>query len=233
MKSLRKSKERGYADHDWLRSFHTFSFADYYDPKFMGFGPLRVINEDFIAPTRGFPLHGHRNMEIITLVLEGSIEHKDILGNNEIVPYGHVQRMSAGSGIRHSEYNPLSEKPLHLLQVWIEPNQMEVAPRYDRKDFTKEHKQFGLKTIVSGFNEPNTLDIFQKARVSHGFYQAATESQILLDQKSNYWLQMTKGELLSVELKLSSGDALALSNENLFKFKSITESEFYLFELSS
>ncbi|MCB0368571.1 MAG: pirin family protein [Bdellovibrionales bacterium] len=233
MKTLRESKARGYAQHGWLKSYHTFSFADYYDNDFMGFSSLRVINEDFIEPSMGFPLHGHRNMEIVTLVLEGAIEHKDILGNSEVVPYGHVQRMSAGSGIRHSEFNPSTKDPLHLLQIWIEPNETEVKPRYDRKDFTTEHQQMGLKTLVSGFNEPNTLSIYQKARISHGLYAENSEFTLELSPESNYWLQMVKGQLLSDNLTLNPGDGLALSQETLFKFKTQSLSEFYLFQMLS
>lgn len=233
MRYLRKSKDRGYADHGWLKSYHTFSFADYYDPEFMGFGSLRVINDDFLLAGTGFPLHGHRNMEIVTLVLEGAIEHKDILGNEEIVPYGHIQRMSAGSGIRHSEYNPSKTEDLKLLQVWIEPDTEEVKPRYDRKDFTKEHKTFGLKTIVSGFNEPNTLDIHQKARIKHGLFEANKSESLTLDPQNKYWLQITKGDLSSDQLQISAGDGLAITGETNFQFSTKTLTEFYLFELSS
>lgn len=233
MRYLRKSKDRGYADHGWLKSYHTFSFADYYDPEFMGFGALRVINDDFLEAGTGFPLHGHRNMEIITLVLEGAIEHKDILGNEEVVPYGHVQRMSAGTGIRHSEFNPSSSEDLKLLQIWIEPQENELKPRYDRKDFTQEHKTFGLKTLVSGYNEPNTLDIHQKARIQHGLYVANSEETISLKPENKYWLQMIKGDLVSDQLKISAGDGLALTGEVELKFKAQNPSEFYLFEMSS
>lgn len=233
MRYLRKSKDRGYADHGWLKSYHTFSFADYYDPEFMGFGVLRVINDDFLEARTGFPLHGHKNMEIITLVLEGAIEHKDILGNEEVVPYGHVQRMSAGSGIRHSEFNPSSSEELKLLQIWIEPQENELKPRYDRKDFTQEHKTFGLKTLVSGYNEPNTLDIYQKARIQHGLYAANSEETISLKPENKYWLQMIKGDLVSDQLKISAGDGLALTGEAELKFKAQNLTEFYLFEMAS
>lgn len=233
MKYLRKSDSRGYADHGWLKSYHTFSFADYYDQNFMGFGSLRVINDDYLEPGTGFPLHGHRNMEIITLVLEGAIEHKDILGNEEVVPYGHVQRMSAGSGIRHSEYNPNRNEHLKLLQIWIEPDVMEVNPRYDRKDFTKEHQQWGIKTLVSGYDELNTLDIYQKARIQHGLFQPDSQQELKLDPSKLYWLQMVKGELSIQELTLSAGDGLALKEEELLSFKTHTLTEFYMFELSS
>ena len=235
MKYLRKSKERGYADHGWLKSYHTFSFADYYDSNFMGFGPLRVINEDDLEPGTGFPLHGHKNMEIITLVLEGAIEHKDILGNKEIVPYGHIQRMSAGSGIRHSEFNPSNTENLKLLQVWIEPNQIDVPPRYDRKDFTLAHQQTGLKTLVTSNNSSNQLSIYQKATISHGLYLPKEKVNLALNTESKYWIQLFKGQLKDTQsdLILVPGDGLAITQETKIEFETDQKTEFYLFEFYS
>lgn len=244
---LRKSNERGYAEHGWLKSYHTFSFADYYAPEFMGFKTLRVINEDYIQQGRGFPLHGHRDMEIITLVLSGQIEHKDILGNQEIVPVGHVQVMSAGNGIKHSEYNPSATEPLSLLQIWIEPNVHGIPARYERKDFTNLFKEQGLKTFVSNQLDDSTqLFINQNAKIHHGLFTGKKSFEIELKVNSSYWVQFVKveqGDLILMESKdnnmnqiekvVTKGDGLAIENESLLSFKNSTgsEVEFFMFEL--
>src|SRR5580698_3975477 len=146
---IRRASDRGFADHGWLKSFHSFSFADYFDPKHVEFGPLRVINEDRVGPGKGFGTHGHRDMEIISYVLDGELAHKDSMGNGSTIRPGDVQRMSAGSGVLHSEFNPSASSPVHFLQIWIEPQQRGIEPGYEEKHFTSEEKQGRLRLIAS------------------------------------------------------------------------------------
>src|SRR6201993_943133 len=170
MNEVRRSHERGYADHGWLKSFHTFSFADYFDPKHIEFGPLRVINEDRVQPGAGFGTHGHRDMEIISYVLAGELAHKDSMGNGSTIRPGDVQRMSAGTGVRHSEFNPSSREPVHFLQIWIQPDVFGVKPGYEEKHFAESEKRGRLRLIASADGAEGSVRIQQDARLYAGLF---------------------------------------------------------------
>ncbi|MBX7232337.1 MAG: pirin family protein [Bdellovibrionales bacterium] len=207
---LRKSADRGFADHGWLQSHHTFSFADYYDEKFMGFGVLRVINEDIIKGGAGFATHGHKDMEILTYVVEGALEHKDSMGNQSIIYPGEVQRMSAGMGVRHSEFNHLKNSRTHLLQIWIVPDKMNLAPGYEQKSFLPELKKNQPILVASKEGKNNSVRIHQEVEI---YVLKATSSgkiQFQLSQFENYWLQVICGDILIDNNKLLTGDAIGL-----------------------
>src|SRR5215471_17044859 len=172
MRTLRRSTERGHAQHGWLDSWHTFSFADYYDPKHMGFRALRVINEDRVAPGTGFGTHGHRDMEILTYVLEGALAHRDSMGNGSTIRPGDVQRMSAGTGVRHSEMNPSQVDPVHLLQIWIEPERTGIAPGYEEKNFPEAERRGRLRLIASRDGREGSVSLHQDASVYAGLLEA-------------------------------------------------------------
>src|SRR5262245_18247738 len=178
MSTVRAAADRGYADHGWLRSFHTFSFADFYDPRHMGFRALRVINEDRVAAGQGFGTHGHRDMEIFSYVLAGELAHKDCLGNGSTIRRGDVQRMSAGSGVRHSEFNPSSKDGLHFLQIWIQPNVRGIPPSYEEKRFSVEEKRGHLRLIASPDGEDGSVRIHQEAHVYAGLFDGAEKAQL-------------------------------------------------------
>ena len=194
MNEIRRSSARGLADHGWLRSFHTFSFADYHDARHMGFGPLRVINEDRVAPGAGFDTHGHRDMEIISYVLEGALEHKDSIGTGSVIRPGDVQVMSAGTGIRHSEFNHSQSEPVHFLQIWVTPGQQGLKPRYDQKTFSDAEKRGVLKLVASGDGREGSLLIHQDANV---FAALLTSDQRLdkdLKPVRKAWVQIVRGQ---------------------------------------
>src|SRR6185369_8570942 len=170
MITIRKANERGHFNHGWLNTYHTFSFDQYYDPRYMGFRVLRVINEDFVSPGRGFPMHAHRDMEIITYILEGALEHQDSMGNGSIIRPGDVQRMSAGTGVQHSEFNPSASDPVHFLQIWIQPAARNIAPSYEEKRFSPEEKRGRLRLIASSDRSEGSVLIHQDARVFAGLF---------------------------------------------------------------
>src|SRR5512134_2362549 len=178
MLATRRSAERGYADHGWLKSFHSFSFADYYDPRHMGFGPLRVINEDRVAPGMGFGTHGHRDMEIISYVLDGELAHKDSLGNGSVIRPGDVQRMSAGTGVRHSEFNHSATQVTHFLQIWIEPNVQGIAPGYEERRFEDADKRGRLRLVASPDGADGSVTIHQDARVYAGLFDGGEHATL-------------------------------------------------------
>jgi redox-sensitive bicupin YhaK (pirin superfamily) len=231
MLTLRRSADRGHADHGWLKSAHTFSFAGYYDPANMGFGPLRVINDDYIAPGRGFGTHGHRNMEIITYVLEGAVAHKDDMGNGSVIRPGDVQRMSAGTGIRHSEYNPDAQHQTHLLQIWIEPDKDEVTPSYEEKHFADEQKRGALRLVASSDGAQGSVSIQQDARLYAGLFDGDESARLDLVAGRRAWLHVARGEVSVNGKRLASGDALAIEGEPAIEIAQGDKAEVLVFDL--
>lgn len=227
----RKSEDRGYAEFGgWLKSMHTFSFADYYDPKFMGYRDLRVINQDWIAKSSGFPAHPHRDMEIITYVLKGAVEHRDSLGNVGQIKAGEIQTMHAGTGMRHSEYNPSETEDLQLFQIWILPDVVGATPGYTQQSFTREQKLNQFKLIVSKDGREGSQKINQDADLYASVFTEGYEQEFALRSKRGAWLQLAEGELEVNGQILKSGDALVVEEENL-KIKALKETEFLLFDL--
>jgi quercetin 2,3-dioxygenase len=214
MIQVRRSEERGHANHGWLDTYHTFSFADYYDPKFMGFRSLRVINEDRVAPGAGFGRHGHRDMEILTYVLEGSIAHKDSMGHQETLGPNEIQRMSAGTGVLHSEFNPSNNEPLHFFQIWIEPATRGGKPSYEQIGFDPKEKHNQLKRLAGPANGDGAARINQDAQVFVA--ELAKGSELGYDLASNRaaWVHVVRGEVAVNGVPLHTGDAAAISNEN-------------------
>lgn len=212
MLTLRKSQDRGYADHGWLRSFHSFSFAGYHDPRFMGFGNLRVINEDRIAPGTGFATHSHRDMEIISVVLSGALAHRDSMGNTTEIPAGDVQVMSAGSGVTHSEYNHASGEETHFLQIWIEPSQRGLPPSYDQMPFGWQPGQ-ALRLLASGQDEAGALRIHADAALWAGHLTAGETAELALDATRKTYVHLVRGGVHVHGQALQTGDAAMLEGE--------------------
>jgi quercetin 2,3-dioxygenase len=231
MLETRKSQERGFADHGWLKSFHTFSFADYHDPQHMGFGPLRVINEDRVRPGAGFGTHGHRDMEIISYVLEGALEHKDSMGNGSVIRPGDVQRMSAGTGVLHSEYNPSEKEGVHFLQIWIEPNQRGITPGYEEKHFAAASKRGKLKLIASPDGRDGSVRIHQDALLYAALLDGAESVRHALAAGRKAWVQVAKGEASVNGQPLAAGDALKASGEREIVIENGRDAEVLLFDL--
>jgi quercetin 2,3-dioxygenase len=231
MISVRRSAERGHANHGWLDTYHTFSFADYHDPRHMGFGPLRVINEDFVAAGQGFPTHGHRDMEIITYVLEGQLAHKDSLGTGSVIRPGDVQRMSAGTGVRHSEFNPSATDSLHLLQIWIEPNRMGVAPSYEEKVFSDDDKRNRLRLVASPDGHDGSVTIQQDARVYAAVIDEAREVAYPLGPRRRAWLQVARGRVRVNGQELEQGDGAGITDERALTVTGKERAEIILFDL--
>jgi redox-sensitive bicupin YhaK (pirin superfamily) len=231
MITLRRSQERGYADHGWLKSFHSFSFADYYDAEHMGFGPLRVINEDRVAPGAGFGTHGHRDMEIISYVLDGELAHKDSMGNGSVIRPGDVQRMSAGSGVQHSEYNHAKDRTTHFLQIWIEPNVAGIAPEYEEKRFSDADKQGRLLLIASPDGADGSVRIHQDARLYVSRLAAGqTVTAELADGRLGY-LHLVRGALTVNGERLDAGDAAKARDETRLAISAQGDAELLLFDL--
>ncbi len=208
MNALRRAGQRGYADHGWLRSYHSFSFADYYDPEHMGYGPLRVINEDRVQPGAGFGTHGHRDMEIISYVLEGALGHEDSMGNGSTIVPGDVQRMSAGTGVRHSEFNHDKAKWTHFLQIWIEPRDAGIPPSYEQKHFGAEEKRGRLRLIASPDGAQGSVSVHQDARVYAGLFDGAEHASLALPKGRIGYVHVARGTLLVNGERLEAGDAL-------------------------
>jgi quercetin 2,3-dioxygenase len=232
MLTIRRSNDRGHADHGWLQSAHSFSFANYYDPQHMGFRHLRVINEDKIAAGKGFGTHPHRDMEIITYVLAGAIAHQDSMGNGSTIQPGDMQRMSAGTGITHSEFNPQAETPTHLLQIWIEPAQTGMPPSYEQKSFPPATKQGQLKLLVSQDGRDGSVTVHQDMNL-YGTILAAGESVSMptaIDR--HYWLQVAQGDVIVNGQTLGQGDAIALTQESGLTIAATTIAEVLVFDLA-
>lgn len=227
---VRKAQDRGHADHGWLKSHHTFSFADYYDPQFMHFRDLRVINEDFIAGGSGFPTHGHRDMEIITYIISGELEHKDSMGNTATISPGEVQRMSAGTGVRHSEYNHLKDHETHLLQIWILPEEENIQPGYGQKSFSQALTEKGLVLAVSKTGRDGSITMNQNADVYVGQLKSGDVREVRLGAGRHAWIQMAQGQLSLNGVLLNQGDGAAVSDESILKLES-KGSDFILFDL--
>lgn len=233
MMYLRKSEERGYAEFGgWLKSRHTFSFAEYYDPQFMGFRDLRVINQDWIAKASGFPTHPHRDMEIITYVLKGTVEHRDSLGNVGQINAGEVQTMHAGTGIRHSEYNPSKDEDLQLFQIWIMPDVAGAQPGYTQQSFTREQKLNQLKLIVSKDGRQDSQKINQDVDLYAAVFEPGVEKEFQMRPGRGAWIQLAEGELEVNGKVMNSGDGMAIQEESLLKLKATKETEFLLFDLT-
>ena len=232
MITLRKSQERGYADHGWLKSFHSFSFAGYHDPKFMGWGNLRVINDDQVAPGMGFGKHGHRNMEIVTYVLSGELAHEDSMGNIKGIPPGDVQRMSAGTGVMHSEFNHAKDQTTHLLQIWIEPNVLEIPPGYEQKTIPLKEKQGKLRLVASPNGADDSVQIHADAKMYAGLFNGPQTAQLALNPLRKAYAHLISGSLSINGHALSGGDALLIENESELVIKEGKNAEVLIFDLS-
>jgi quercetin 2,3-dioxygenase len=231
MKEIRRSQERGFADHGWLKSFHTFSFADYHDPKHVEFGPLRVINEDRVQAGAGFGTHGHRDMEIISYVLAGELAHKDSMGNGSTIKPGDVQRMSAGSGVMHSEFNPSASEATHFLQIWIQPNQRSIKPGYEEKRFGEADKRGKLRLIVSPDRAQDSLLIHQDARLYAGLFDGEERASLEVSAGRRLYVHLARGSLTVNEVVLAGGDAVAFSAEQRLEFSRGKDAEVLVFDL--
>jgi len=231
MIEVRHGNERGFADHGWLKSFHSFSFADYFDPEHTEFGPLRVINEDRVAPGAGFGTHAHRDMEIISYVLEGALEHKDSMGNGSIIRPGDVQRMSAGSGVTHSEFNPSRNEGVHFLQIWIHPDQRGIVPGYEERKYPPTEKRGRLRLIASPDRAEGSVLIHQDARVYAGLFDG-TESATLSIAGGRYvYVHIARGTLNVNGILLSAGDALKATDIERLTLQDGRDAEVLVFDL--
>ena len=232
MITIRKSHDRGYADHGWLKSFHSFSFAGYYDPQFMGWGNLRVINEDRVAPGMGFGKHGHRNMEIISYVLSGELAHEDSMGNIKGIPPGDVQRMSAGTGVMHSEFNHAKDQTTHFLQIWIEPNQLEIVPSYEQKTIPASDKIGKLCLIASPKGEAGSVSITADAKMYAGLFDGNQSAKLELNPQRKAYVHLIRGSLQINGHSLDGGDALLMQDESELMLSNGKSAEVLVFDLS-
>ncbi|WP_426079126.1 pirin family protein [Janthinobacterium sp. PSPC3-1] len=231
MLQIRHSEERGAANHGWLNSHHSFSFGSYHDPKHMGFGPLLVINEDRVTPGQGFGTHGHRDMEIISYVLDGALEHKDSMGTGSVLHYGDVQRMSAGSGVRHSEFNHSQTDGLHFLQIWIQPNVTGIAPSYEEKHFAPETKQGKLRLVASSDGRQGSVLIHQNASIYASIMKEGDALEHALDEGRTAYVHLIRGSLVVNGTPLKAGDALKLTQEAKVTLANAEDAEVLLFDL--
>ena len=232
MINIRRSNERGHANHGWLDTHFSFSFADYYDPNFMGFRNLRVINEDFIEPAQGFPKHGHRDMEIITYMISGELSHRDSMGNGETIRPNEVQRMTAGTGVLHSEYSSPTDRT-HLLQIWILPEKRNLQPSYEQKEFATEEKQGKLKLVASRGGDDGSVHINQDVKLYASVLKEDEVVELNLTEGRHAWIQLINGSLTINGEKLEAGDGAAVSDESRLKINALADgTEFLLFDLN-
>ena len=229
---IRRSAERGHAQHGWLDSFHSFSFAEYHDPQHMGFGPLRVINEDRVQPGQGFGTHGHRDMEIISYVLEGGLAHKDSMGNGSVIRPGDVQRMSAGTGVRHSEYNASDRDPVHFLQIWIEPAERNAPPGYEEKHFEPDSKRGQLRLIASPDGREGSVTIRQDANLYATILDADDRVDFQQRAGRRTYVHVIRGEVSVNGQPLAGGDALKIDGDAKLSLEKARDAEVLVFDLA-
>ena len=232
MNEIRRSNERGFADHGWLKSFHTFSFADYFDPEHVEFGPLRVINEDRVQAGAGFGTHSHRDMEIISYVLDGELAHKDSMGNGSTIKPGDVQRMSAGTGVRHSEFNPSASEPVHFLQIWIQPAKRNIEPSYEEKRFAPEEKRGRLRLIASPDRADGSVLIHQDAKVHAGLFTGEEQAEFDAARGRLVYLHVARGALTANGTALQAGDALRITDGARLRLGDGRDAEVLVFDLT-
>jgi quercetin 2,3-dioxygenase len=233
MITLRKSQERGYADHGWLKSYHSFSFAGYHDEAHMGWGNLRVINEDRIAPGTGFGTHGHKDMEIISYVLSGNLAHKDSMGNVKGIPPGDVQRMSAGKGVMHSEFNHAQGQETHFLQIWIEPKVTGISPSYEQKTVPASEKQGVLKLVAAPVGEEASISLHADARLYAGLLDGSDSASVKLDPQRKAYVHLVRGSLSVNGQELKGGDAAKIEGESLLTLNAANDAEVLVFDLAA
>jgi redox-sensitive bicupin YhaK (pirin superfamily) len=231
MKVVRRSADRGHADHGWLKSHHSFSFADYFDEDHVEFGPLRVLNEDRVAGGQGFGTHGHRNMEIISYVLEGELSHQDSMGTRSTIRPGDVQRMSAGTGVRHSEFNGSPANKLHFLQIWIQPNVGEIPPSYEEKRFEDADKRGQLRLIASSNGEGGSVLVHQDVRVYSGLFDGGESARLEIAAHRRAYVHVARGAVHVNGIELTAGDALKLTDESVIEIGQGSKSEVLVFDL--
>ena len=232
MITVRKAGQRGHAEHGWLDSWHTFSFADYYDPEHMGFRSLRVINEDRVAPGKGFPTHPHRDMEIVTYVLDGALEHKDSMGNGSVMRSGDVQRMTAGTGVTHSEYNGSRDEPVHFLQIWIMPESRNLQPGYEQKNFSRQDRQGKFKVVAARDGAGGAVVEHQDLKLLAGLFAEGEQAKYALVPGRHAWLHVARGKVRVSGVELEAGDALQVSDEAELELTGVRDAEVLLFDLS-
>ena len=232
MYRVRKANERGHASYGWLDTYHTFSFATYHDPQHMRFRNLRVMNEDFIAAGQGFGTHPHSDMEIVTYVLQGALEHRDSMGNGEVLRPGEFQRMSAGTGITHSEFNPSSHEPTHLYQIWLLPERRGIEPSYEQKKFDISERTNRLRLVASPSGEEGALTIHTQAKIYLGTFEPGNAVQKAIEPGKHIWLQVLSGKGVVDGHWLDAGDGVAISEESMLEYRAESVSEILVFELS-
>lgn len=232
MITVRKSEARGHANHGWLDSYHTFSFASYYDPNYMNFRSLRVINEDVVSPGKGFGTHGHSDMEIITYVLEGALEHKDSLGTGAVIKPGEVQRMTAGTGIQHSEFNHSQTDPVHLLQIWLLPDTKGLSPSYEQRDFPLAERRGKLRLVAARDARDGAVKVHQDVDLYAAVLDKDSRVAHALQPNRHAWVQVARGSVLLNGLTLENGDAAAVSDEAEVVIEAAEDAEFLLFDLA-
>jgi len=232
MLTIRQSNQRGHFNHGWLNTYHTFSFDQYYDPRYIGFRSLRVINEDFVASGRGFPKHGHRDMEIITYILEGALKHEDSMGNGSVIQPGDVQRMTAGTGVRHSEFNGSADEPVHLLQIWIIPNADNLPPSYEQKAFTVDERQNQLRLIASSDGRDGSVTVNQDVSLFASILEAGKSVEHPIDSKRYGWLQVARGAVDVNGEQANQGDGVVIVAESSLTIRASEPAEVLLFDLA-